>query len=103
MQQASFLQTQTILRALEYALSKGGFGSNSTQKKTAASLIKEMKGGRTASGRQQLLIGILGKGATVEEMMKAAGASRRTVFRYLNGFEDAGIDISLSGGKYRLK
>lgn len=103
MQQTSFLQTQTILRALEFSLTKGAFGDNANQKKTALTLIKEMKGAKSVSGRHQLLTGILKKGSSLEEMMKVTGSSRRTVFRYLNSFEEAGVEIELTGGKYKMK
>ena len=102
-QSTSYLQTQTILRALEFALSKGGFGTNAHQKKTALALIKDMKSNESVSGRHQQLTAMLKKGASIAEMIKAAGASRRTIFRYLNHFEDAGLDISIVDGKYKLK
>lgn len=103
MEQTSFLQTQTIVRALEYALSKGGFGNNARHKKTAQALLKSMQSNRSVSGRHQQLVDMLKKGATVEQMMKSATSSRRTVFRYLNHFEEAGMNIELGDGKYRLK
>lgn len=103
MENTSFLQTQTILRALEFSLGKGGFGSNTRQKKTAQALIKELTSNKSVSGRHQQLLTILKKGASVDQMMRATGASRRTVFRYLNHLEEAGVDIQISDGKYRLK
>jgi hypothetical protein len=102
-QNTSFLETQTILRALEFALAKGGFGTNARQKKTASTLVKTMKSNKSVAGRHQQLAGILRKGATIEQMMKAVGASRRTIFRYLNHFEEAGNEIVIKGGKYQLK
>jgi Fic family protein len=98
----SFLQTQAILKALEFASAKGGFGSNAQLKKTAQSLLKTMRSNQSVSGRHQQLTNMLKKGATIEEMIKSTGASRRTIFRYLNHFEEAGINLDLSGGKYRL-
>jgi hypothetical protein len=102
-QNGSYLQTQTILRGLEFALAKGAFNGNHEQKRTAAALIKEMKGNKSVGGRHQLLTSILKKGATVEEMVKATESSRRTIFRYLNNFEEAGVHIQLEGGRYKLK
>jgi len=102
-QNSSYLQTQTILRGLEFALAKGAFGDNQGQKRTALTLIREMKDNKSVGGRHQLLTSILKKSATIEEMMKATGASRRTVFRYLNQLEEAGVSIELDGGRYRLK
>lgn len=103
MQSTSYLQTQTILRALEFATSKGGFGTNARQKKTAAGLIRDMKSNESVSGRHQQLTAMLRRGASIAEMIKATGASRRTIFRYLNHFEDAGLAISIADGKYKLK
>jgi len=102
-QSTSYPQTQTILRALEFAASKGGFGTNARQKKTALALIKDMKSNESVSGRHQQLSAMLRKCASIAEMIKATGASRRTIFRYLNHFEDALLDISIAGGKYKLK
>lgn len=103
MRNTSFLETQTILAALDFALKKGGFGHNASQKKIAALLVKKMQGNESVSGRHQQLLDMLGKGSTIEQMMKTTGASRRTVFRYLCHLEEAGKDIELEGGKYRLK
>ncbi len=99
----SFLENQTILRALEFTLNKGGFGASAKQKKTASSLVRTMKSTDSVSGRHEQIMSMLKKGATLEQMMKASGSSRRTVFRYLNHFEDAGADIALGDGRYRLK
>lgn len=102
MQKTNFSQTQTILKALEFALAKGGFAGNSRQKRTALALIKSMRSNESLSGRHQQLVNLLRKGASIEEMIKATGSSRRTVFRYLNQFEDAGVNLELASGKYRL-
>lgn len=103
MQNSSYLQSQTVLKALEFALARGAFGSHAKQKKTAQTLVKEMKSNQSLSGRHEQLASMLAKGATVDQMMKATNASRRTVFRYLNHFEDAGMNIILDDGKYTLK
>lgn len=103
MQSTSFIQTQTILRALEFSLAKGAFGSNPKQKKAAAALLQQMKSNRSVSGRHQQLMALLTKGATIDQMIKSTGASRRTIFRYLNHFEDAGVNIALVDGKYKVK
>ena len=103
MQSTSFLQTQTILRALEFAAAKGAFAENSKQKKTALALIQQMKSNRSVSGRHQQLMALLSKGASIDQMMKSTVTSRRTVFRYLNHFEEAGVELQLTDGKYKLK
>ena len=102
MRSTSFLETQIILQALEFAAKKGFFSKNPTQKRIAQSLIQRMKSNRSVSGRHQQLITFLKKGGTVEEMMKATGSSRRTIFRYLNHLEDAGLKLELKEAVYRL-
>ena len=74
-QNTSFVQTQTIIHALEFAISKGGFGRNPQQKRTAAALVKNMKSNKSVSGRHQQLVALLKKGVTLEGMMKATRAS----------------------------
>jgi len=101
-QQMTFSQTQAVLKALEFAVAKGGFGNNAKLKKTAQSLMKDMKSNDSLSGRHEKLMGLLRRGASIGEMIKATTSSRRTIFRYLNHFEDAGLDIKLVDGKYRL-
>ncbi|HNQ24011.1 MAG TPA: helix-turn-helix domain-containing protein [Phycisphaerae bacterium] len=102
MRRTSFLESQTILTALESTLARGGFDRNAAQKRTAQQLIKRMQGSGTVSGRHTQVIALLQKGATIEQLMKACGASRRTLFRYLNHFEEAGIKIEIDAGRYRI-
>ena len=101
MRNTSFLQTQTILRSLEFTLGKGGF-KNAAQKKAASSLIKSMNGRESVSGRHQQLHSLLARGATLQEMIAATDSSRRTIFRYLNQFEEAGLTITLTERTYTL-
>lgn len=68
----------------------------------AQALIKDMKSNESLSGRHQQLVNLLKKGATIDDMIKVTRSSRRTVFRYLNQFEDAGVDIQLVDGRYKL-
>lgn len=103
MRNTSFQETRTILTALEFSLKKGGFTDSAAQKKTAQQLVKEMKSNESVSGRQQQLMGLLKRGSSIDQMMTSTGSSRRTIFRYLNHFEEAGVAIELANGKYRLK
>ncbi|MFQ5414985.1 MAG: helix-turn-helix domain-containing protein [Phycisphaerae bacterium] len=103
MQNTSFLQTETILAALEYSLNNGGFNRNAKLKTTARRLVKSMKSTNSVSGRHQQLRSLLKKGASIDQLIKVTGASRRTIFRYLNHFEDAGLDIELADREYRIK
>ncbi len=102
MQSTSYTQTQTILRALEFAAARGGF-TNAQQKKTAQSLIKNMRSNKSVSGRHQQLTALLKKGASIDEMKKTTGASRRTIFRYLTHLKEAGLRLDLTRGHYKLK
>lgn len=99
----NFLQSQTILKSLEFALARGGFAGNDAQKKTAQSLLKDMRHPRSYGGRQQQIVALLRRGASIEEMIKATQSSRRTIFRYLNDLEEAGMTLVLEDGTYRLK
>ena len=103
MRNTSFLQTQTILKALEFTLAKGGYAGKAKLKKAAMVLVKEMKSTKSIAGRHRQLTGMLKKGTTIDQMIKSTGASRRTIFRYLNHFEDAGFDVIIEDGKYKLK
>lgn len=102
MRNTNFLESETVIRALEFALAKGGFGSNARQKKAAQSIIRGMNSPTSVSGKRRQITALLKKGATLNQMIKATHASRRTIFRYLNHFEDAGIELTLVNGKYRL-
>ena len=103
MRNTSYIQAQTITTALKFALKKGGFGDNAQQKRTAHELLKALSDNGSLPGRHHQLRKMLEKGAGIEEMIKATDTSRRTIFRYLNHFEDAGIKIVIVDGKYRLE
>lgn len=102
MKNTSYVQTQTIIRALEFTLVKNGFEKNTQHKTTAQSLLKSMNSNKSVSGRHQQIATLLKKGSSVSQMMKSVGASRRTIFRYLNHFEDAGFSINIDNGKYQI-
>ena len=63
-------------------------------------LCQELAGERSIYGRQLSMIRLMEKGATIEALGKKLRCSRRTVFRYLNHLEDAGVSIKLENGKY---
>ena len=101
-QNTSYVQTQTMIRALEFTLAKDGFGINTQHKDTAKSLLKSMNSKKSVSGRHKQIASLLKKGSSVSQMMKSVGASRRTIFRYLNHIEDAGFNINIDNGKYQI-
>ena len=102
LQSTSFVQTQTILRALEFGITKGAFKTNAKQKKAAVALVQQMKSNKSVSGRHQQLLSLLKKGATISQMIKTTRSSRRTIFRYLNHLEEAGVGLELVNGRYRI-
>ena len=87
---------------MEFALQNGAF-DNDNEKKTARALVKRMNSNRTTGGRHEQVLAILRRGATIEQMMKAASASRRTVFRYLNHLEEVDFEIVVTDGVYKVK
>lgn len=91
-----------MIRALEFTLAKDGFGPDASLKTTAQSLLKSMNSNKSVSGRHKQIVALLSKGSSIHQMMKSAGASRRTIFRYLNHFEEAGYEINLDSGKYSI-
>mgnify|MGYP002624841957 CR=1 FL=1 len=103
MQHSNFVETETILRAIEFAQAKGAFSRDPRLQKAATALIKRMKSNRTPSGRQQQLRNLLREGASIKDMIRGIGASRRTVFRYLNDFEEAGLRLVLEDGRYFIR
>ena len=66
MRTTSFIANQTILKALDYTLAKGGFGANAKLKKSAVELVKELKSTRSVSGRHQQIMTMLKKGTTLK-------------------------------------
>lgn len=65
-------------------------------------LLKNMRSNKSVSGRHQHIATLLKKGTTIDHMIKSVGASRRTIFRYLNHFEEAGYNINIESGQYRI-
>lgn len=44
-----------------------------------------------------------GKGATVLQLRRRLGASRRTIFRDLNSLEEMGVDVHYADDGYRIR
>lgn len=103
MRGASYLEMQTIVAALEFALSRGEFDAKARQKRAAQQLIKRLRSNRTISGRQEQIMALLKNGASIPQMVQASGTSRRTIFRYLNHYEEAGFDLEIANGKYQIR
>lgn len=97
---SDFTEMLAIHVALKAALKWKHYDKNPAVKKAALRLRKELEGDDSIFGRQLNMIGLMEKGVTVAELGRKLKSSRRTLFRYLNYLEDAGIDIRLDGTKY---
>jgi hypothetical protein len=99
---SDFAETFAVHAALKHALSRKLFASDPRTQKAAVGLAKSLESDRSIYGRQLKMIGLMAKGATIQQMVKSLRCSRRTIFRYLNHLVAAGIDITLEDGRYRV-
>lgn len=100
--QSDFRETFAIHIALKSALKAKKFSKLASVHKAADTLCKDLGSERSVYGRQLKMIGMLEKGATMADLHKKLKCSRRTIYRYLNEFEDAGLDIKLANEKYSV-
>ena len=99
---SDFTETFAIHVALKSAMKGKAYEKNAAVKKAAEKLCKDLAGERSIYGRQLKMINLMERGATLAEIGRKLRCSRRTVFRYLNHLEDAGIAIKLQGTKYHV-
>jgi len=99
---SDFAETFAVHAALQYALSRKLYAGDTRTQKAAATLVKSLQGDRSIYGRQLKMIGLMTKGVTIRQMVRSLRCSRRTVFRYLNHLEAAGVNITLEGGCYKV-
>ena len=97
---SDFTETFAIHVGLRSALKSRQYQKNAAVRKAAEKLCDELQGERSISGRQLRMVNLMEKGVTLAEISRTLRCSRRTVFRYLNHLEEAGISINLSGSKY---
>lgn len=97
---SDFTETFAIHVALKGALRSKLYQKNPAVKRSAEKLSAELDSERSIFGRQLKMIKLMEKGASLAEMGRKLRCSRRTVFRYLNHLEDAGISINLDGSRY---
>ncbi|MCP4247099.1 MAG: HTH domain-containing protein [bacterium] len=97
-----FTETLAIHTALRAALKQKLFGVDPHIRKTAEKLVSGFESERTIYGRQLKMLGLMRQGATIDAIRRKLSCSRRTVFRYLNHLESAGVDITLEDGVYRV-
>lgn len=97
---ADFTETYAVHAALKHALARKLFSGDTHAQKVAAALVKSLESDRSIYGRQLKMVSLMTKGATIQQMVKQLRCSRRTLFRYLNHLESAGIEVTLEGHKY---
>jgi len=99
---SDFTETFAIHVALKAALKSKQYAKNGAVRKAADRLASELQGEKSIYGRQIKMIGLMEKGVSLAELGRKLRCSRRTVFRYLNHLEHAGISIALDNNKYRV-
>ena len=99
---SDFTGTFAIHVALKSALRSRQYAKNAAVRNAAVALCKELESERSIYGRQLKMIGLMEHGVTLRELGRKLRCSRRTVFRYLNHLEEAGITINLVGTKYHV-
>ncbi len=99
---SDFTETFAIHVGLRAALRARQYDNNPAVKKAALALCKELESERSIYGRQLKMVKLMAKGVTIGQLGRSLRCSRRTAFRYLNYFEDAGVSISLDKGKYTV-
>jgi DNA-binding NarL/FixJ family response regulator len=99
---SDFTETYAIHSALRFALSRNHFGKGDPIRRNAEKLVSALESDKTIFGRQLRMLEMMRKGVTIEGMCRRLHCSRRTVFRYLNHLESAGVEISLENGEYTV-
>jgi len=97
---SDFAEIRAVHSALQFALKGGIYSKEPLARRAAERLLKELEGDRSVYGRQLKMVGLIRRGVTVAQLGKKLKCSRRTVFRYLNSLEDAGVSIELRENKY---
>jgi biotin operon repressor len=88
--------------ALKLAIKQKLFAKDETVRKGAEKLLAAFESERTTYGRQLRMLTLMKDGASIETMQRKLRCSRRTIFRYLNHLEEAGVEVSLEGQLYRV-
>ena len=100
--QSDFVQTFAVHTAIKAGLKSKQFRDHAAIRKAAEKLCKELEGERSIYGRQLRMLQLMERGVTLADMGRKLRCSRRTIFRYLNHLEEAGISIKLKGAKYHV-
>lgn len=99
---SDFTESFAVHASLKLALKQRVFKNNPRARQSAQRLLASLEGRRSTYGRQLKMLQLMQKGASIQAMGKGLHCSRRTVFRYLNHLENAGVEITLSGEIYRI-
>ena len=102
LRESDFKETYAVHAALRAGCKSKLFAKDDAARKAADKLLKHLESEKSIYGRQCKMIRLMEKGATIAQLRKGLGSSRRTVFRYFLDLEEAGIDIKLEGSTYRV-
>jgi len=99
---SDFTETLAVHAALRLAVKQKLFAKDERVRKSADKLLSALESERTTYGRQLKMLSLMQNGASIETMRRKLRCSRRTIFRYLNHLEAAGVEITLQGQKYSV-
>lgn len=99
---SDFAETLAIYLGVKSALKSGHYGKHPAIRAAAERVARSLSGDRSVFGVQMRMVGMLEKGATLDDLARRIRSSRRTVYRYLSSLEQAGIGITLDDGVYRV-
>ncbi len=99
---SDFTETLAVHAALKLAIKNKLFTKDDRVRKSADKLLAALESERTTYGRQLKMLALMKNGAGIEAMRRKLRCSRRTIFRYLNHLESAGVEISLEGTQYKV-
>jgi biotin operon repressor len=99
---SDFTETLAIHAALRQTLKSPLFRKDARVLRAARRVIQSLESERSIYGRQLKMIQLMQAGATIETMGKRLRCSRRTLFRYLNHLQAAGIEIWQEGRQYKV-
>ena len=99
---SDFTETLVVHAALRLAAKQRIFAKDARLHKAAQRMMGELEGDRTIYGRQLRMLELMRRGVDIDTLRRKLRCSRRTIFRYLNHLEAAGVDIQLEGQQYRV-
>ena len=99
---SDFTETLAIHAALRAALRQRLLAGDDRVRRTAEKLAAALESERTIYGRQLKMLTLMQKGASIDTMRRRLRCSRRTIFRYLNDLESAGVHVSLENQRYHV-